>query len=105
MSEAKFRTPQIQMPKPHIRIARTELHRLLHVGFRLFEAAARLDRLGDAREVAQIGAVLGRDFSYALLSAASTIPPDNPRAIGWSTRTSCSSRAPAARRSIASSTR
>ena len=30
--------------------------------------AARLDRLGEAREVAQIGAVLGRDFSYRLLS-------------------------------------
>ena len=29
--------------------------------------AARLDRLGEAREVAQIGAVLGRDFSYGLL--------------------------------------
>jgi tetratricopeptide (TPR) repeat protein len=29
--------------------------------------AARLDRLGPAREVAQIGAVLGRDFGYALL--------------------------------------
>ena len=29
--------------------------------------AARLDRLGGAREVAQIGAVLGRDFVYALL--------------------------------------
>ncbi len=29
--------------------------------------AARLDRLGEAREVAQIGAVLGREFSYALL--------------------------------------
>jgi predicted ATPase len=29
--------------------------------------AARLDRLGSAREAAQIGAVLGRDFSYALL--------------------------------------
>ena len=31
--------------------------------------AARLDRVGEAREAAQIGAVLGRDFSYALLSA------------------------------------
>src|SRR5208337_2219426 len=31
--------------------------------------AARLDRLGEAREVAQIGALLGRDFSYALLAA------------------------------------
>ncbi len=29
--------------------------------------AARLDRLGSARETAQIGAVLGRGFSYALL--------------------------------------
>jgi class 3 adenylate cyclase/predicted ATPase len=29
--------------------------------------AARLDRLGPAREVAQVGAVVGRDFSYALL--------------------------------------
>jgi class 3 adenylate cyclase/predicted ATPase len=31
--------------------------------------AARLDRLGSARETAQIGAVLGRGFSYALLAA------------------------------------
>src|SRR6202020_3332635 len=29
--------------------------------------AARLDRLGPAREVAQVDAVLGRDFVYALL--------------------------------------
>jgi class 3 adenylate cyclase/predicted ATPase len=29
--------------------------------------AARLDRLGDAREVAQIGAALGREFGYPLL--------------------------------------
>jgi class 3 adenylate cyclase/tetratricopeptide (TPR) repeat protein len=31
--------------------------------------AARLDRLGHARETAQIGAVLGRGFSYALLQS------------------------------------
>ena len=31
--------------------------------------AARLDRLGSARETAQIGAVLGRGFSYALLKS------------------------------------
>ena len=31
--------------------------------------AARLDRLGAAREVAQVGAVLGRDFAYPLLRA------------------------------------
>jgi class 3 adenylate cyclase/predicted ATPase len=30
---------------------------------------ARLDRLGAAREVAQIGSVIGRDFSYSLLRA------------------------------------
>ena len=38
--------------------------------------AARLDRLGEAREVAQIGAVLGRDFTSALLSAVGEI--DDP---------------------------
>jgi class 3 adenylate cyclase/predicted ATPase len=35
--------------------------------------AARLDRLGPAREVAQIGSVIGRDFSYALLRATADI--------------------------------
>ena len=39
--------------------------------------AARLDRLGAAREVAQIGAVLGRDFSYALLATCRRPPPDS----------------------------
>ena len=34
---------------------------------------ARLDRLGPAREVAQIGAVIGRDFSYTLLRAVAGI--------------------------------
>ena len=38
--------------------------------------AARLDRLGEAREVAQIGAVLGREFTHALLSAVGGI--DDP---------------------------
>jgi predicted ATPase len=38
---------------------------------------ARLDRLGSAREVAQIGAVIGREFSHALLSAVASKPePD-----------------------------
>src|SRR5262249_33243345 len=31
--------------------------------------AARLDRMGGAREIAQIGAVLGREFSWPLLRA------------------------------------
>jgi predicted ATPase len=38
---------------------------------------ARLDRLGPAREVAQIGAVMGRDFSYTLLRAV-TAMEDRP---------------------------
>ena len=35
--------------------------------------AARLDRLGEAREVAQIGAVLGREFTYGLLHAVASV--------------------------------
>ena len=81
---------------------------------------ARLDRLGPAREIAQIGAVLGRSFSYALLrdvaSVAGVAGPGSPghAALGeagyrgldeagfrrlWSGSprpTSCSSRATAA---------
>jgi len=34
--------------------------------------AARLDRLGPAKDVAQLAAVLGREFSYELLAAVST---------------------------------
>jgi predicted ATPase len=33
---------------------------------------ARLDRLGSAKEVAQIGAVIGREFSYAVLIAVAS---------------------------------
>ena len=41
--------------------------------------AARLDRLGTAREVAQIGAVLGRSFSYALLRDVASNGSRGPR--------------------------
>jgi hypothetical protein len=34
---------------------------------------AQLDRLGSAREVAQIGAVIGRDFSYPLVRAVTAV--------------------------------
>jgi predicted ATPase len=37
---------------------------------------ARLDRLGPAKEVAQIGAVIGREFSYDLLCAIYPAPED-----------------------------
>jgi DNA-binding winged helix-turn-helix (wHTH) protein/tetratricopeptide (TPR) repeat protein len=35
---------------------------------------ARLDRLGHAREVAQVGAAIGREFSWPLLRAVSELP-------------------------------
>jgi len=35
---------------------------------------ARLDHLSSAKEIAQIGAVIGRDFSYSLLAAISPLP-------------------------------
>jgi predicted ATPase len=37
---------------------------------------ARLDRLGAARQVAQIGAAIGRQFSYGLLHAVAGLPED-----------------------------
>jgi predicted ATPase len=47
--------------------------------------AARLDRLGTAREIAQIGAVLGRSFSYAVLrEVASQVALSDPRAASFS---------------------
>jgi len=38
---------------------------------------ARLDRLGPAKEVIQIGAVIGSEFSYKLLHAVHSIPEDD----------------------------
>jgi class 3 adenylate cyclase/tetratricopeptide (TPR) repeat protein len=38
---------------------------------------ARLDFLGSIKEIAQIGAVLGRDFSYSLLSAVAGLPKED----------------------------
>ena len=35
---------------------------------------ARLDRLGSAKEVAQIGSAIGREFSHALLAAVARKP-------------------------------
>lgn len=37
---------------------------------------SRLDRLGPAKEVAQVGAAIGRDFSYGLLSAVMPVSGD-----------------------------
>ena len=41
---------------------------------------ARLDRLAPVREVAQIGAAIGREFSYPLLSAVAQQPDDRLQA-------------------------
>ncbi len=41
---------------------------------------ARLDRLASVRQVAQIGAAIGREFSYALLRAVSRLPEDELQA-------------------------
>ena len=43
---------------------------------------ARLDRLGSAKEVAQIGAVVGREFSHALLAAVVRKRGGRKRALG-----------------------
>ena len=42
--------------------------------------AARLDRLGEAREVAEIAAVLGRDFEYTLLRDLADLPEPSLKA-------------------------
>jgi predicted ATPase len=41
---------------------------------------ARLDRLSSVRQLAQIGAAIGREFSYALLRAVSRFPEDKLQA-------------------------
>jgi hypothetical protein len=69
--------------------------------------AARLDRLGPAREVAQIGAVLGRDFAYQLLRGVAELD-DRRCCRRWSGSpkpTSCLSRARRLQPAIASSMR
>jgi class 3 adenylate cyclase/tetratricopeptide (TPR) repeat protein len=38
---------------------------------------ARLDRLGPAQEIAQIGAVIGREFNFELVADVSSLPPDD----------------------------
>ena len=69
--------------------------------------AARLDRLGPAREVAQIGAVLGRDLpTRSSITCRSSKSRRSTRPwTGWPTPTFCSSRARRRRRAIASSMR
>ena len=69
--------------------------------------AARLDRLGAARETAQIGAVLGRGFSYALLRSVAGLDEGALQAAleRLPRPTFCLSRAMERKRHTASSTR
>jgi class 3 adenylate cyclase len=63
-SEGEARQTAAAMPSPALAVPAT-----LHASL-----MARLDRLGPAKEVAQIGAVIGREFSHALLAAVARKP-------------------------------
>ena len=68
---------------------------------------ARLDRPASARLAAQIGAAIGREFTYALLRAVWVFPRMNckPHLLGWSHPSWCTSVACRLTQSTASSTR
>ena len=56
-------------------VAKPEARQGLAIPATLTDALmARLDRLGDAKRVAQIGAVIGREFAYELLSRVTDMP-------------------------------
>jgi predicted ATPase len=50
---------------------------LISVSFAVDSLMARLDRLGPAKEIIQIGAVIGGEFSYELLHAVHPIAEEN----------------------------
>jgi predicted ATPase len=63
-SEGEARRSAATVPSPALAVP-ASLHASL---------MARLDRLGSAKEVAQFGAVIGREFSHALLAAVARKP-------------------------------
>ena len=65
-SEGEARQTTAAVPSPALAVPAT-----LHASL-----MARLDRLGPAKEVAQIGAVIGREFSHALLAAVARKPEE-----------------------------
>ncbi|KRQ14659.1 adenylate/guanylate cyclase domain-containing protein [Bradyrhizobium manausense] len=64
-SEEDARRTTAAIPSPKLEIPAT-----LHASL-----MARLDRLGSAKELAQIGAAIGREFSHALIEAVARKPP------------------------------
>ena len=70
-SEGEARRTAAAVPSPALAVP-ASLHASL---------MARLDRLGPAKEVAQIGAAIGREFSHALLAAV-VRKPEAELAIG-----------------------
>jgi class 3 adenylate cyclase/predicted ATPase len=65
-SEGQARLTAAAVPSPD-RAVPASLHASL---------MARLDRLGEAKEIAQIGAAIGREFSHALLAAVARKPEE-----------------------------
>jgi hypothetical protein len=64
MPESKFRGAQIRMPRAHVRIARTEPHRLQNIVFGLLEAAEFV--LDPARST-------DRPASFGLIASAALV--------------------------------
>jgi predicted ATPase len=63
-------------------VAASPSHSLLVPASLQASLMARLDRLGTAKDVAQVGAAIGREFSHAFLSAVANQPePDLVRAL------------------------
>jgi predicted ATPase len=69
-SEGEARQTAVAVPSPALAVP-ASLHASL---------MARLDRVGPAKELAQIGAAIGREFSHALLSAVTRRPEAE---LGW----------------------
>ena len=84
-SEGEARRTAAAVPSPALAVP-ASLHASL---------MARLDRLGPAKEVAQIGAAIGREFSHALLAAVVRKPEAelNRRSTVSSRPVCCSGRA------------
>src|SRR5262249_55465814 len=62
-------SPQARLDKLDALLAQTSTSALAVPASLHASLMARLDRLGPAKELAQIGAAIGREFSHALLAA------------------------------------